>query len=258
MPAARRSQCGQVNRNPRILARVAGNVMVETCEVCRERPASVRDYTLRSGRWIDAAVCDDCARRRRQAILPYFGAALSAATLFAGAAFAIERLGRREGEGPSANPAGEQLGRFLRGAGPSDAWPIFARSDRRSTGRRARPGDRPRTRGRARRFDLGAAQQEQPGAHRRTGRRQDGHRRRSRAADRRAATCPPRCATSACWRFRSARSSPAPNIAVNSRDASSASSTRSSARPATSSCSSTSCTRSSAPAPPKARSTCRR
>ena len=93
--------------------------MVETCEICRERPASVRDYTLRSGRWIDAAVCDDCARRRRQAILPYFGAALSAATLFAGAAFAIERLGRREGEGPSANPAGEQLGRFLRGAGPS-------------------------------------------------------------------------------------------------------------------------------------------
>ncbi len=90
--------------------------MVETCEVCRERPASVRDYALRAGRWTDAAVCDQCARRRRRALLPYFGAAMSAATLFAGAALAIERFGRREGDGPSPNPAGEQIGRFLRGA----------------------------------------------------------------------------------------------------------------------------------------------
>jgi ATP-dependent Clp protease ATP-binding subunit ClpC len=90
--------------------------MVETCEVCRERPASVRDYALRGGKWMDAAVCEDCARRRRRAILPYLGAAVSAATLFAGAAFAIERIGRRDGEGPAPNPAGEQIGRFLRGA----------------------------------------------------------------------------------------------------------------------------------------------
>jgi ATP-dependent Clp protease ATP-binding subunit ClpC len=92
--------------------------MVETCEVCRERPASVRDYALRGGRWTDAAVCDDCARRRRRALLPYFGAAVSAATLFAGAAFAIERFGRREGgsERSAQNQAGEQIGRFLRGA----------------------------------------------------------------------------------------------------------------------------------------------
>src|SRR5664279_4909063 len=91
--------------------------MVETCEVCRERPASVRDYALLAGRWTDAAVCDECARRRRRALLPYFGAALSAATLFAGTALAIERFGRREGgESPSTNPAGEQIGRFLRGA----------------------------------------------------------------------------------------------------------------------------------------------
>jgi ATP-dependent Clp protease ATP-binding subunit ClpC len=91
--------------------------MVETCEVCRERPASVRDYALRAGRWTDAAVCDECARRRRRALLPYFGAALSAATLFAGTALAIERFSRREGgESPSTNPAGEQIGRFLRGA----------------------------------------------------------------------------------------------------------------------------------------------
>jgi ATP-dependent Clp protease ATP-binding subunit ClpC len=90
--------------------------MVETCEICRERPASVRDYALRAGKWTDAAVCDDCARRRRRAILPYLGAAVSAATLFAGAALAIERFGRRDGDHPSPNAAGEQIGRFLRGA----------------------------------------------------------------------------------------------------------------------------------------------
>jgi ATP-dependent Clp protease ATP-binding subunit ClpC len=94
----------------------SGRVMVQTCEVCRERPASVRDYALRAGKWIDAAVCDDCARRRRRAILPYLGAAMSAATLFAGAALAIERFGRRDGDRPAPNPAGEQIGRFLRGA----------------------------------------------------------------------------------------------------------------------------------------------
>jgi ATP-dependent Clp protease ATP-binding subunit ClpC len=90
--------------------------MVETCEICGERPASVRDYALRSGKWIDAAVCDPCARRRRRAILPYLGAAVSAATLFAGAALAIERFGRRDGDGPAPNQASEQIGRFLRGA----------------------------------------------------------------------------------------------------------------------------------------------
>jgi ATP-dependent Clp protease ATP-binding subunit ClpC len=93
--------------------------MVETCEVCRARPASVRDYALRAGKWIDAALCDECARSRRRAIVPYLGAALSAATLFAGAALAIERFGRREGENPASKPTGEQIGRFLRGAGAS-------------------------------------------------------------------------------------------------------------------------------------------
>ena len=91
-------------------------MIVETCEVCRERPASVRDYTLRAGKWTDAAVCDDCARRRRRAIIPYLGAAVSAATLFAGAVLAIERFGRRDGDGAPPHQAGEQIGRFLRGA----------------------------------------------------------------------------------------------------------------------------------------------
>ena len=92
--------------------------MVETCEVCRARPASVRDYALRGGKWTDAAVCDACAKRRRGAILPYLGAALSAATLFAGAAVAIERFGRKGGpsEGSSSGTT-SQLGRFLAGTG---------------------------------------------------------------------------------------------------------------------------------------------
>jgi ATP-dependent Clp protease ATP-binding subunit ClpC len=72
---------------------------------------------LRAGKWTNAAVCDDCARRRQRAILPYLGAAVSAATLFAGAALAIERFGRRDGEQSQPNPAGEQIGRFLRGGG---------------------------------------------------------------------------------------------------------------------------------------------
>ena len=65
------------------------------CEICRLRPASTRDYALRGGRWVDAAVCDECAKSRRRAILPYVGAATAAAALFAGAALAIESLSRR-------------------------------------------------------------------------------------------------------------------------------------------------------------------
>ncbi|GAC1541513.1 MAG: ATP-dependent Clp protease ATP-binding subunit [Candidatus Velthaea sp.] len=90
-------------------------MMVETCEVCRARPASTRDYALRGGKWTDAAVCEDCLKRRRRAVLPYLGAALSAAALFGGAAVAIERLSRREGgESPAQGPASE-LQRFFRG-----------------------------------------------------------------------------------------------------------------------------------------------
>ncbi|MFN2459306.1 MAG: ATP-dependent Clp protease ATP-binding subunit [Candidatus Velthaea sp.] len=90
--------------------------MVDTCEVCRERPADTRDFALRGGRWQSAKVCSECLRRRQRAVLPYLGAALSAATLFAGAAVAIERFGRRDGSaGPA--PAPPDLGRFFRGSG---------------------------------------------------------------------------------------------------------------------------------------------
>jgi ATP-dependent Clp protease ATP-binding subunit ClpC len=94
-------------------------MVVETCEVCRLRPASTRDYALRGGRWVDAAVCDACARTRRRALLPYVGAATAAAALFAGAAVAIDSMMRNKSEGGKderPSPIGD-LGRVLRGSG---------------------------------------------------------------------------------------------------------------------------------------------
>ena len=94
----------------------------ETCEVCRQRPASTRDYALRGGRWVDAAVCGACARTRRRALLPYVGAATAAAALFAGAAVAIDSLMRNkpEGGGKDERPTTiGDLGRVLRGGTPT-------------------------------------------------------------------------------------------------------------------------------------------
>ena len=94
------------------------------CEICRLRPASTRDCALRGGRWVDAAVCAECAKTRRRAILPYIGAATAAAALFAGAAFAIDSLARRnpppggEENRPSPSPLTD-LGRALRGGTPT-------------------------------------------------------------------------------------------------------------------------------------------
>ena len=96
------------------------------CEVCRQRPASTRDYTLKGGRWTDAAVCDECAKTRRRAILPYVGAATAAAALFAGAALAIDSLGRRNpppGGGTDESRQQQRplsdFGRALRGGTPT-------------------------------------------------------------------------------------------------------------------------------------------
>jgi ATP-dependent Clp protease ATP-binding subunit ClpC len=97
------------------------------CEVCRLRPASTRDYALRGGRWVDAAVCDECAKTRRRAILPYVGAATAAAALFAGAALAIDSLSRRNPPPGNAGTGDEQqrprslsdIGRALRGGTPT-------------------------------------------------------------------------------------------------------------------------------------------
>ena len=93
-------------------------MVVQTCEVCRQRPASTRDYALRAGRWVDAAVCDDCAKTRRRALLPYVGAATAAAALFAGAAFAIDSFVRRNPEAKDDLPRPiADFGRALRGGG---------------------------------------------------------------------------------------------------------------------------------------------
>jgi ATP-dependent Clp protease ATP-binding subunit ClpC len=69
--------------------------MTASCEVCRAKPASVRDYALRAGRWVQAEVCADCARRRRRAPLAILGVAAAAAAIFGGAAVAIDAANRR-------------------------------------------------------------------------------------------------------------------------------------------------------------------
>ena len=94
--------------------------MTETCEVCGRRPASVRDYALRAGRWESASICEDCARARRRAILPIVGAATAAAALFAGAAIAFESRTRRGGppQDELSRPLAD-LGRALRGGTPT-------------------------------------------------------------------------------------------------------------------------------------------
>ncbi len=94
--------------------------MTATCEVCREKPASVRDFALRSGRWVQAEVCDDCAKRRRRAPLAILGIAAGAAALFGGAALAIDAVNRRGNAGGESAPQQAQalsdLGRVFRGA----------------------------------------------------------------------------------------------------------------------------------------------
>ncbi|MBV9440396.1 MAG: ATP-dependent Clp protease ATP-binding subunit [Candidatus Eremiobacteraeota bacterium] len=73
--------------------------MTATCEVCRANPASVRDYALRGGRWIEADVCDECARRRRRAPFALLAAGTAVAALLGGAAIAADAIGRRREQG---------------------------------------------------------------------------------------------------------------------------------------------------------------
>jgi ATP-dependent Clp protease ATP-binding subunit ClpC len=91
--------------------------MTQTCETCGQRPANTRDFTLRSGRWVEADVCSDCARRRRGTILPLLGAAVSALALAAGATYVAERLTREDRPAPASGP-GDWTKR-LRGGTPT-------------------------------------------------------------------------------------------------------------------------------------------
>src|ERR1700722_9608347 len=91
--------------------------MTTACETCGTRPATVRDFAMRGGRWIQAELCAECARRRRTAIVPLVTAALSTVALAAGAAYAIDRLTRDGDETPAVNPA--DGAKRLRGGTPT-------------------------------------------------------------------------------------------------------------------------------------------
>jgi len=92
--------------------------MTATCEVCRAKPATLRDFALRAGRWAEADLCEGCARRRRQAPFAILGAFAAAAALVGGAAVAIDAASRRGNEpGRDVSPPQplQDLGRVLRG-----------------------------------------------------------------------------------------------------------------------------------------------
>ncbi|MEA2719140.1 MAG: ATP-dependent Clp protease ATP-binding subunit ClpC, partial [Candidatus Eremiobacteraeota bacterium] len=79
--------------------------MTATCEVCREKPARVRDFALRAGRWVEAEVCEECARKRRRTPFAILGLAAAAAALVGGAAVAIDAVNRRNNPGGAEHPA---------------------------------------------------------------------------------------------------------------------------------------------------------
>ncbi len=78
--------------------------MAALCEACGLRPATVRDYTLRDGAWVEAEVCDACARGRKSAILPLVGSAVAAVALAVGTTYAIDRMQRGGREGSASDP----------------------------------------------------------------------------------------------------------------------------------------------------------
>ena len=98
--------------------------MIETtCEACKERPATIRDFALRAGRWVQADLCATCARNRRLGALgPVLGVA-SAAALLGGLALAFERYSRMQDEGgeqpPAQTPNPLDWARRLRSATPT-------------------------------------------------------------------------------------------------------------------------------------------
>ena len=91
--------------------------METTCESCGVRAATMHDFRLRGGRWVEAEICGPCAQRRRTAIVPYVGAALALSAVFAGASIALERMNR--GEGPGTPNAALDWTKRVRGATPT-------------------------------------------------------------------------------------------------------------------------------------------
>lgn len=94
----------QAYRETVVIVAGMGNTMAALCETCGLRPATVRDFTLRSGAWVEAEVCDTCARRGKSAVLPLVGSAIAAVALAVGTTFAVDRLQRGQRDLPSADP----------------------------------------------------------------------------------------------------------------------------------------------------------
>ena len=93
-----------------------------TCEACKAQPASVRDYSMRLGRWVQVDLCAACARNRKfSSLRPLLGAGAAAAIL-GGLAFALDRYARgAEGGSEPASPAPNPLEwtKRLRGGTPT-------------------------------------------------------------------------------------------------------------------------------------------
>jgi ATP-dependent Clp protease ATP-binding subunit ClpC len=94
--------------------------MVSTCESCGQKPATVRDFAFRGGTWVEAEVCEACARRRRTAVVPLVGAALSAVALAVGTTYAIDRFQRGAAERDIPNSSDpREWAKRLRGGTPT-------------------------------------------------------------------------------------------------------------------------------------------
>src|SRR5579872_385084 len=92
-----------------------------TCEACKAQPASVRDYSMRSGRWTQVDLCAACARNRKLSSLrPLLGAG-AAAALLGGLVFALDRYSRgSEGSEPAPQaPNPLEWTKRLRGGTPT-------------------------------------------------------------------------------------------------------------------------------------------
>jgi ATP-dependent Clp protease ATP-binding subunit ClpC len=94
--------------------------MTTLCANCGVRPATVRDFLLRGGAWIETDVCDLCARRRR-AVVPMLGSGLAAVALALGTTYTLDRIIRASAERsrPASNDPREWAKRLRPGATPT-------------------------------------------------------------------------------------------------------------------------------------------
>jgi ATP-dependent Clp protease ATP-binding subunit ClpC len=93
--------------------------MTTICESCGLRPATMRDFAMRSGSWVEAEVCNSCARRRRAAPLTLIGSALAAVALAVGTTVALDRLQRGSGEREVSSADPREWAKRLRSGTPT-------------------------------------------------------------------------------------------------------------------------------------------